>query len=268
MPRPPLVDSHCHLTYPGLIEQQSEVLERARATGITAMLSIATRLSEWAEIQALADREDDIWCSVGIHPHHAADISDQKRLYDDLIAQTAHARSVALGETGLDYAYDNSPRDVQRQVFATHIRAAQVCGMPLVVHTRDAGKDTKSLMQNAWKEKPYKAVIHCFTESADFARFALDLGFYISFSGIVTFKNARDLQDVAKFIPLDRLLVETDAPFLAPTPLRGKTCEPAYVEHTARFLAKIKGVSLEEIARQTTENFRTLFERVRLPATA
>lgn len=254
-----LVDSHCHLNYKGLIEQQSEVLTRARDGGVTAMLNISTRESEWDEILNLAERHDDIWASVGIHPHEADGHKgvDSRKLID----RSANARVVGIGETGLDYFYDHSDRSQQRASFLEHITAARETGLPLIVHTRDAEKDTAGMLSDEMAKGRFTGVIHCFTASADFAKIALGLGFYISLSGIVTFKNAQDLQEVARWIPDDRLLLETDSPFLAPVPHRGKTGEPSFVADTARFVAGIRGATLEQVARQTSDNFYRLFSK-------
>ena len=254
-----LVDSHCHLNYKGLVEQQQEILARARESGVTAMLNISTREREWDEVVGLAAQEPDIWASVGIHPHEAdahVGVDAAK-----LVARAAHPRIVGIGETGLDYYYDHSDRVQQRASFREHIAAARETGLPLIVHTRDAEADTAEIMAEEMSAGEYKAVIHCFTASAEFGRTALDLGCYISLSGIVTFKNAKELQDIAKWLPADRLLVETDAPFLAPIPHRGKTGEPAFVADTARFVAELRGEGAETLALQTAENFYRLFSK-------
>lgn len=254
-----LIDSHCHLNYAGLAERQSEILDRARGAGVTAMLNISTRESEWSAVIATAEREADVWATVGIHPHEA----DSHPEVDTarLITAAAHDRVVGIGETGLDFHYDHSNRDRQRTSFRSHIAAARETGLPLIVHTRDAEEDTAAILSEEMAKGTYKGVIHCFTASADFARIALDLGLFISISGIVTFRNARDLQAVAATIPGDRLLVETDAPFLAPVPHRGKPCEPAFVADTARALAGLRGVSFDELAETTARNFLNLFDK-------
>ncbi|MEP3224555.1 MAG: TatD family hydrolase [Parasphingorhabdus sp.] len=254
-----LVDSHCHLNYEGLIEEQGAVLDRARASGVTAMLNISTRESEWKDIVATAERESDVWSSIGIHPHEADAHPDIDRA--KLIKESAHDRVIAIGETGLDYYYDHSDRDRQRQSFRTHIHAARETGLPIIVHTRDAEDDTAAIMAEEMEQGVYTGVIHCFTASEDFARKALNLGLYISISGIVTFKNAKDLQSTAAKLPLDRLLVETDAPFLAPVPHRGKTGEPAFVADTARFLAELRDEDYSELCTKTAENFYSLFNK-------
>ena len=257
-----LIDSHCHLNYPGLAERQTEVLDNARAHGIQGFLNISTRQSEWGDIVGLAERHSDVWASIGVHPHEADAHPDLGSAA--LIGSSGHDRVIAIGECGLDYFYDKSDRTAQRERFHAHIEAARRTGLPLVVHTRDAEDDTAEILGEATRQGGVTGVLHCFTGSADLARKALDFGFYISLSGIVTFKNARDLQETARMIPLDRLLVETDAPFLAPVPNRGKTCEPAFVADTATFLADLRGEDLEALAKATTGNFFRLFSRARL----
>lgn len=255
------VDSHCHLNYAGLVEDQAGTLQRARAAGVSTMLNISTREREWGDIIATAEREADVWASVGIHPHEA----DAHPAVDTarLVGMAAHPRVIAIGETGLDYFYDHSDRDRQRASFRAHIVAARETGLPLIVHTRDAEEDTAAILRDEMGQGAYPGVIHCFTASADFARIALDLGLYISISGIATFKNAKDLQATVATIPEDRLLIETDAPFLAPVPHRGKTCEPAFVADTARFLANLRGTSVEALAERTSANFFDLFTKAR-----
>ncbi len=253
------VDSHCHLNYPGLAEQQGDVLARARAAGVGCFLNISTRASEWDAIVTTAEREPDVWASIGIHPHEAdshAEVDTAR-----LVAAAAHPRVIGIGETGLDYYYDHSDRDRQRTSFRSHIAASRQTGLPLIVHTRDAEEDTAAILREEMGKGAYGGVIHCFTASADFARVALDLGLYISISGIVTFKNAKDLQNTAASIPEDRLLIETDAPFLAPVPMRGKTCEPGFVAHTAAFLADLRGVTTDYLAEVTADNFHRLFTK-------
>ena len=253
------VDSHCHLNYKGLVEQQVDVLARARESGVSAMLNISTRECEWDDVIGLAEQESDVWASVGIHPHEA----DQHVGMDcaKLVEKSAHPRVVAIGETGLDYYYDKSDRAQQCTGFREHIKASRETGLPIIIHTRDAEADTAAILTEEMREGAFTGVIHCFTASAAFARIALDLGMYISLSGIVTFKNAQDLQDVAKWLPEDCLLVETDAPFLAPIPHRGRTGEPAFVADTARFVAQLRGVTPEILAQQTSDNFYNLFSK-------
>lgn len=254
-----LVDSHCHLNYKGLIEDQLQVIARARAAGVTTMLNISTRESEWDSVIATASRDPNIWATVGIHPHEAdahPDVDTER-----LIARSAHPKVIGIGETGLDYYYDHSDRDQQKTSFRSHIVAARETGLPLIVHTRDAEEDTAAILSAEMGKGAFSGVIHCFTASADFAEKALALGLYISLSGIVTFKNAKDLQATAITIPEDRLLIETDAPFLAPVPHRGRTCEPAFVADTARFISGLRGISVERLQEITSRNFFTLFSK-------
>lgn len=254
-------DSHCHLNYKGVFEQQGDVLARARSRGVGAMLNISTRESEWDAVVATAECEPDVWASIGIHPHEAdrhPDV-DIARLVD----RAAHPRIVGIGESGLDYYYDHSDRARQQASFRSHIGACRETGLPLIVHTRDAEEDTLAILRDEMKQGAYTGVIHCFTATGAFADAALELGFYISISGIVTFKNARDLQETAARLPIERLLIETDAPFLAPVPHRGKQGEPAFVADTATFLAQLRGEPIEELAAQTADNFFTLFNKAR-----
>ncbi|MEZ5695932.1 MAG: TatD family hydrolase [Sphingomonadaceae bacterium] len=254
-----LIDSHCHLEYKGLVEDRAGVLSRAREAGIDAFLNISTRKSEWDNVIGTAEREPDVWASVGIHPHEAdahADL-DAQALRD----VTENPRVIAIGETGLDYYYDKSDRAVQRDLFLTHIAVSRDTGLPTIIHTRDAEEDTLEILRDEMGKGAFPALIHCFTASADFANAVLELGLTISLSGIVTFKNARELQDIAREIPADRLLVETDAPFLAPVPHRGKTCEPAFTRNTAEFVAELRGESFEQLAQQTSHNFYQLFRK-------
>ena len=255
-----LIDSHCHLNYKGLIEEQQNVLERARASGVGLMLNIATRESEWDAVLETALREADVWATVGIHPHEA----DEHPHVDTakLVSRADHPRIIGIGETGLDYYYDHSDRERQQRSFRAHIAASRETGLPLIVHTRDAEEDTLDILRDEMGKGAYSGVIHCFTASGAFADAALNLGFYISISGIVTFKNARDLQQTAARLPLDKLLIETDSPFLAPVPHRGKPCEPAFVADTARFLADLRGETLEQLAIATSANFLKLFNKI------
>ncbi len=257
-----LIDSHCHLEYKGLVEDQAGVLTRARAAGIGGFLSISTRRSEWAQVIGTAERESDVWASVGIHPHEADAHADLGAAV--LLEAAAHPRVIAIGETGLDYYYDRSDRQVQQALFRTHIAVSRQTGLPIIIHTRDAEADTLAILADEREKGVFPALIHCFTASADFARSVLDLGLTISLSGIVTFKNAKDLQEIAVTIPEDRLLVETDAPFLAPVPHRGRVCEPAFTADTARFVAGLRGVEPEMLAETTTRNFTRLFGKAEL----
>lgn len=254
-----LIDSHCHLNYEGLVERQDEVLENARNRGVAGFLNISTRQSEWSDIIALAEREPDVWASVGVHPHEADSHPDLGAAA--LVEGADHPRVIAIGECGLDYYYDKSDRAAQRERFAAHIEAGRQTGLPLVVHTREAEADTAEMLEAAVREGSVTGVLHCFTGSAKLARKGLDLGFYVSLSGIVTFKNAQDLQETAKWLPADRMLVETDAPFLAPVPHRGQKCEPAFVADTAAFVAGLRGEEPDQLADATTGNFFRLFSR-------
>lgn len=254
-----MIDSHCHLNYKGLVEDQSAVIARARAAGVTGMLNISTREREWADIIATAEFAPDIWASVGIHPHEADEHPDIDTAR--LVAASAHPKVIGIGETGLDYYYDHSDRARQQASFRAHVAAARETGLPLIVHTRDAETDTLAILREGMEEGAFPALIHCFTASGAFADAVLGMGLSISISGIVTFKNAKELQDTAARIPADRLLIETDAPFLAPVPHRGKTCEPAFVADTARFLAALRGESVEDLIAATTANFFRLFTK-------
>ena len=254
-----LIDSHCHLNYEGLVERQDEVLDNARARGVAGFLNISTRQREWKDIVRLAEREPDVWASVGVHPHEADAHPDLGAAA--LVEGADHPRVIAIGECGLDYYYDKSDRSAQRERFEAHIDAARQTGLPLVVHTREAESDTAEILGAAVRQGGVTGVLHCFTGSAELARKGLDLGFLISLSGIVTFKNAADLQQIARWLPSDQMLVETDSPFLAPVPHRGQKCEPAFVADTASFVAGLRGEKPEQIAETTTANFFRLFSK-------
>lgn len=254
-----LIDSHCHLEYKGLVEDQQGVLERAREAGVGGFLSISTRRCEWEQVIGTAEREADVWASVGIHPHEADKHADMGT--SALRSAAAHAKVIGIGETGLDYYYDHSDRATQQELFRRHIAVSRETGLPVIVHTRDAEHDTATIIAEEMEKGQFPALIHCFTASAEFARRMLDLGLYISLSGIVTFKNAKDLQAIVPDIPEDRILVETDAPFLAPVPHRGQVCEPAFTADTARFVAGLRGVSSDALAETTTANFFRLFRK-------
>lgn len=251
------VDSHCHLNYKGLVEDQDAVLARATAAGVSTMLNISTRKREWADIISTAEKAPNIWASIGIHPHEADSHADVDTA--QLVAAASHPKVVAIGETGLDYYYDHSDREQQQTSFRAHLAAARETGLPVIVHTRDAEEDTARILAEEMGKGFYTGVIHCFTASGEFADIALELGLFISISGIVTFKNAEDLRATAARVPADRLLIETDSPFLAPVPHRGKACEPAFVADTGRFLADLRGIGVEELAATTADNFFTLF---------
>lgn len=254
-----LIDSHCHLNYEGLVERQTEVLDNARARGVTGFLNISTRQREWDQIVAVAARETDVWASVGVHPHEADAHPDLGAAALEKAAD--HPRVIAIGECGLDYYYDKSDRAAQRERFQAHIEAARQTGLPLVIHTREAEADTAEILTEAVREGGVSGVLHCFTGSTDLARRGLDLGFYVSLSGIVTFKNAVDLQAIAMWLPADQMLVETDSPFLAPVPHRGQKCEPAFVVDTAQFVADLRNEDVEQLAEATTANFFKLFKK-------
>jgi len=256
-----LVDSHCHLNYEGLADRQDQVLASARARGVTGFLNISTREKEWSDVISVAERNSDVWATVGVHPHEADTHPDLRSAA--LVEAASHPRVIAIGECGLDYYYDKSDRTAQRERFQAHIDAAREAGLPLVVHTRQAEADTAEILERAVKEGGITGVLHCFTGTAELARKGLDLGFYISLSGIVTFKNAQDLQETARGLPSDRMLVETDSPFLAPVPHRGKPCEPAFVADTAAFVAELRGEDPDALADATTANFYRLFSNAR-----
>jgi TatD DNase family protein len=263
-PHAMLVDSHCHLDFPDYAGDVEGVVARARAAGVGTCLSIGTELSRFAGVRAVAEKFPDVWCSVGVHPHEA-----EKELLSDaapLLAHTDHPKVVGIGETGLDYYYEHSPRQPQIANFRAHIAAARQAELPLIVHTRDADDDTIAVLEDEMAKGAFTGLIHCFTGTQRLADASLALGLYISVSGIATFKNSGALRDVIKTVPLERLLVETDAPFLAPVPHRGKTNEPAFVVHTARMLAELKGLGENELAAATTENFFRLFDKVKRPA--
>lgn len=253
------VDSHCHLDFPQLAEREDEIVAAMRANRVEHALCVNVRMEDFPRVLALAERHDGFHASVGVHPDNAdVDEPDEARL----VALASHPKVVAIGETGLDYHWHKDAPEWQRTRFRTHIRAARACGKPLIVHTRSASADTLRLMR---EERASEAggVMHCFTESREVAEAALELGFYISFSGIVTFRNATDLKTVAQYVPLDRLLIETDAPYLAPVPHRGRTNEPAWVVHVAEEIARLRGEPLERIETVTTENFFNLFQHAR-----
>lgn len=255
-----LVDSHCHLDFPDFAEELDAVVHRARAAGVGRMVTICTYLTRFDRILAVAERYDDILCTVGVHPHQAAEEFDVTTV-DALVERARHPKVIGLGETGLDYFYDKSPREQQQECFRRHIRASLDTGLPLIIHTRDADADTMRIVKEETAGQTVKGLLHCFSSGRALAEEALDYGFTLSLSGIVTFKKSEELRDIVKDVPLDRILVETDAPYLAPIPFRGKRNEPAYVAHTAACVAAIKGVSAEELARITTENFFRLFDK-------
>ena len=258
-----LVDSHCHLDFPEFAEDFDGVLARAEAAGVGTMVTICTRLSKFDAVRTIAEHHANIYCSVGVHPHNAA----EEGLDDPaaLLRLARHERVVGIGETGLDYYYEHSPRAAQQASFRTHIRAARDSGLPLIVHTREADGDTMAMLEEEHAEGPFTGLIHCFSTSRELAERAVELGMMISFSGIVTFNKAEELRAIARDLPLEHILVETDAPFLAPMPHRGKRNEPGYVAHTAACVAEARGLTAEELADATTDNFFRLFARAARP---
>jgi TatD DNase family protein len=258
-----LVDSHCHLDFADFAPEREVVIARARAAGVGTMLTIATRLDEFAGVRAIAEADDDIWCSVGAHPHEAADHADLSS--SELTALTAHPKVLGIGETGLDFHYDLSPRPVQERVFRTHLEAARATGLPPIIHAREADKDIARILA---EERPPPGVLHSFSSGRELAETALKLGFFVSISGIVTFKNATELRAIVRDLPLDRLLVETDSPYLAPVPYRGRRNEPAFVAATAAAVAALKELEPEALAAATTANFFRLFAKAKAPAGA
>ena len=259
-----LVDSHCHLDFDVFDEDRQETIQRARNAGVATMVTICTRVTRFEEIRSIAESDENIWCSVDIHPHQAEE--EPVVSVEDLVSRAAHPKVIGIGETGLDYYYDNSPRKLQETSFRTHIAAARETGLPLIVHTRDADDDMADILEDDMGKGAFPGVLHCFSSGRRLAERALDIGFYISLSGIVTFKNAEDLRDIAKDVPVDRVLVETDSPFLAPIPNRGKRNEPSFVVDTAARVAEIKGVDNIALSIASTDNFFRLFNKATRPA--
>jgi TatD DNase family protein len=258
-----IIDSHCHLDDPSLEGEIDDVISRAGHCGVDFMLTISTEVRRFERVRALAEKYDNIYCTVGTHPHHAAKEPDVSA--DELVELTAHPKVVGIGETGLDYHYDNSPRDVQVNSFKVHIDAAIRTGLPLVIHSREAEEDTADIIEEGLHKGPFTPLLHCFSSDRSLATRGLAAGAYISFSGILTFNAAEEIRKVAAEVPLDRILVETDAPYLAPVPHRGKRNEPAYVVHTARRLAELRGLPEQEINDATSHNFFTLFSKIQRP---
>lgn len=254
-----IVDSHCHLNFPDFVEDFDAVLARAAEAGVGVMQTICTRMSEFPAVHAIAERNENIYCSVGVHPNnvHEAELVT----VEELVVAVANSKVIGLGETGLDYYYERSEREAQKESFRRHIEASRQTGLPVIVHTRDAEEDTVAILQEETAKGSFPFLIHCFTSSQWLAEESIKLGGYVSLSGILTFKNAKEIQESARNLPLDRLLIETDAPYLAPVPMRGKRNEPAFTRHVCEYLAQLKGVSAEECARQTTENFFRLFTK-------
>jgi len=261
-----IVDSHCHLDFPDFADDFAGVLERAQQSGVSLMQTICTRMADFPKIRAIAEQHPQIYCSVGVHPNNVAEapLAD----IETLLIASMHPKVIGLGETGLDYHYETSPREMQQESFRRHIIVARETGLPLIIHTRDADEDTVRMLKEETAKGAFPFLIHCFTSTQWLAEESIKLGGYISLSGILTFKNAKEIQESARNLPLDRLLVETDAPYLAPAPHRGKRNEPAFTRHTCEFLAQLKGVSYEECAAQTTDNFYRLFSKAKAPQTS
>ena len=257
-----LIDSHCHLDFPELAADRPGILARAKTAGIDGMVTISTRVERFDEICAIAEQNPNVWCSVGTHPHHADE--ELHIQTDDLVRLSAHPKCVAIGEAGLDYFYDNAPKEAQETGLRRHIAASRLTGLPLVIHSRSADAHMAFILKAETGQGPFPFVLHCFTGGEALARTALDLGGYISFSGIITFKNAETIRDVAKFVPADRYLVETDAPYLAPIPHRGQSNEPSFVAHTAAKVAEVRGITLDQLGADTTANFFRLFSKAKL----
>jgi TatD DNase family protein len=258
-----LVDSHCHLDFPPLAEERDTVIARAQAAGVGVMQTIGTRLGTFEQVLAIAEAYPGVYCSVGVHPHRAA-----KEPLDGpgrLVTWAAHPKVIGIGESGLDYFYDNSPRDVQADVFRVHIQAARESGLPLIVHTRDADRDTADFLRAAMADGPFTGVIHCYSSSPELGFAVVEMGLYLGLGGILTFKKSDQLRATVRELPLDRLLLETDAPYLAPEPFRGKRNEPAYIAYVAATLADIKGLAIAEIEAATTDNFFRLFTKAKRP---
>ena len=254
-----LVDSHCHLDFPDFKEELDDVVRRAELAGVGHMVTICTHIKKFDEVKAIAERYDNVFCSVGTHPHNADEELDYSA--EDIAKLAEHPKCVAIGEVGLDYFYDNAPREAQAEGFRRHIKAARMTGLPLSIHTRDAEDDTIAILKEGMEEGAFPALLHCYSSNRELAMRSLEMGLYVSLSGILTFKRSQEIRDTIKDVPLDRLLVETDAPYLAPMPYRGKRNEPSYVVNTAQVLADVKGVSLEEITKITTDNFFHLFSK-------
>lgn len=257
-----LIDSHCHLDFDSLSGDLDGVLARAQANSVMGMVTISTRLKRFEQISAIAQAHANIWCTIGTHPHNADEELDIS--VDDIVKLSNNPKCIGIGEAGLDYHYDNAPRAAQAEGFRNHIAAARITGLPLVIHARSADEDMMAVLEEETGQGAFPFVLHCFSSGAALARKGLELGGYISFSGIVTFKNATEIQEVARFVPADRYLVETDAPYLAPIPYRGQNNEPGHVIETARKLAELRGITLEEVSAQTTANFFKLFTKAQL----
>jgi len=259
-----LVDSHCHLDFPDFAEERDAIIERARTAGVVRVVSISTRVKQFRQVAEIAEKYRDVFCTVGTHPHNAAE--EVGITPDEIERLAAHPKVVGIGEAGLDYFYDKAPREVQALVFRNHIRVARQTGLPLIIHARDADDDVAAILEDEAGKGSFPFVLHCFSSGRRLAERGIALGGYVSFSGILTFRKSDELREIARDLPLDRLLVETDAPYLAPVPFRGKRNEPAYVAQTAAVLAEVRGLSLEAIADLTSSNFFRLFSKVPPPA--
>lgn len=255
-----LIDTHCHLDFPDFASERDDVVARAKAAGVGRMITISTFVSRYDRYREIAEAYDNVWFTIGTHPHQAHE--DPEASVEDLVRLSAHPRCIGIGEAGLDYHYDKAPRETAARVFRTHIAAARETGLPLVIHARDADEDVAAILRDEMGKGVFKALLHCFTASRMLAETGLELGLYVSFSGVVTFKNSEELRAIAKDVPLDRILVETDAPFLAPVPYRGKRNEPAYVASTAAVLAEVKGMSADDMAAASTQNALRLFSKM------
>lgn len=256
-----LVDSHCHLDFPDFEEDMDEVLARAQEAGITTMMTICTHVTKFDQVFDIAKAHENIYCTIGIHPHNAE--TEPVISVEDLTSKAVHPKVIGFGETGLDYFYEHSPRAIQQSQFRTHIEAARLLDLPVIIHTRDAEEDTLRIIEEEYEKAPFKGLIHCFSASTGFAKRVVELGLYISISGIVTFKSAQEIRDAIKEVPLDRLLVETDAPYLSPIPKRGKRNEPAFTAFTAAKVAQVKGIDANDFAKQSTDNFFRLFSKAK-----
>jgi TatD DNase family protein len=256
-----IVDSHCHLDFPELAADRAGVIARAKAAGVERMVTISTRVERFDEIKAIAEENPEVWCSVGTHPHHADE--ELHIQVEDLVRLAEHPKCVAIGEAGLDYFYDNAPKDAQETGFRRHIAAARITGLPLVIHARQADEKTAAILKEEAGQGAFPFVLHCYTGGMELAKVGLELGGYVSFSGIITFKNAESIREVARMVPDDRFLVETDAPYLAPIPHRGETNEPAYTRHTAEFLASVRSQAPEQVFELSTANFFRLFSKAK-----
>lgn len=255
-----LIDTHCHLDFPDFAAERDDIVARAHAAGVKQMITISTRVRKFPDILAIAEKYPTVFCSVGTHPHNADEELDIP--VSELIELAQHPRVVAIGEAGLDYYYDNAPREAQAIGLRNHIAAARETGLPLVIHSRSADEDMAAILTEETEKGTFPFLLHCFSSGPELARTGVELGGYVSFSGILTFPKSEELREIAKTVPPERMLVETDAPYLAPKPFRGKRNEPAYVAHTAAVLADTIGVSVEEIARITTENAFRIFSKM------